>query len=87
MPPRKLLEDLFAIKTDFARHRSHDRSAIDAVRQISDAITLEQFNRADGELRGLGNLPMREALFLAGLTKPCRRIVHTDGRNFRALVV
>ena len=76
MPLRKLLEDLFAIKTDFARDGTHDRSTIDAVRQVCEPISLEQFYRTHGEFRGLGDLPMREALLFAGLAKPRRRIAY-----------
>ena len=59
-------EQLIGIEANFARDGLDDRAAINSFGQFPHAAALEQLDHAHRQLRRLGELPERHALFFAG---------------------
>ncbi len=74
MQRREFGEQLLGIQTHFARDRTNDRSAVDAVGEAGQAVPFEQINCADGQLGSLRYLALRQPFMFAGQSQTRSRI-------------
>src|SRR5476649_1929898 len=77
----ELMDRLFGIEADLERIRADERAAEDAAGQARDGISLERLEGADRNLRGVGDLPQRDAAALARLTQPIAEIARCSIRS------
>ena len=65
----ELADGFFGIETDFGRVRPDERATENAARQAREIVPLERLERADGNLRNVGNLTQRRAAALSRLAQ------------------